>query len=338
MKIPEKMLAVCLEKPGGSLGIQTVPVPHPKQGEVLVKMAAAPVNPSDLARIKNISNGEDLLSFIPGLEGSGTVIEAGKGLMPRLWLGKRVACSAIYPTSGTWAEYMVTSASYCFPIPNTISDEQGSMLLVNPMTAVAFFDIILHDKHKAIINSAAAGALGGMIRFLGNKYGISVINVVRNKQQAQMLKASGTKYILNNTDQDFPYQLQSLSDELKASLALDPISGNYTQQVLDAIPYGGTVMVYGNLSGDEQGTSLRPLVLDNKKICGFYLGNWMKDKGILRTIRNLIRVRQLLKNDFKITIQNRFPLDKAQLAIDTYLNNMTGGKVLLVTDITESGI
>lgn len=330
MKIPERMMAVYLEKQGGFLNVRSVPVPHPKQGEVLVKMAAAPVNPSDLARIKNISGEEDLLSFIPGLEGSGTVIEAGKGLIPRLWLGKRVACSAIYPSSGTWAEYMVTSASYCFPIPKNISDEQGSMLLVNPMTAVAFFDMILHDKHKAIINSAAAGALGGMIRFLGSKYGISVINVVRNEQQAQMLKADGTKYILINTDSDFSYQLQTLSHELKATLALDPISGSYTQRLLEAIPYGGTVIVYGNLSANDTGPSLRPLLLENKKLHGFYLGNWMKDNGVLKTIRNLIKVRQLLKNDFKIKIQNRFPLDKAQQAVDIYLNNMTGGKVLLV--------
>jgi NADPH:quinone reductase-like Zn-dependent oxidoreductase len=330
MKIPEKMLAVCLEKPGGSLSVLTVPVPHPKQGEVLVKMAASPVNPSDLARIKSIITEEDLLTFIPGIEGSGTVIAAGKGLIPRLWLGKRVACSAIYPSSGTWAEYMVTSASYCFPIPKNVSNEQGSMLLVNPMTAVAFFDIILHDKHKAIINSAAAGALGGMIRFLGNKYGISVINVVRNEQQAQILKAAGTKYILNNTDSDFPYQLQTLSHELKATLALDPISGSYTQQLLEAIPYGGTVIVYGNLSTNETGPTLRPLLLENKKLHGFYLGNWMKDNGIIKTIRNLMRVRQLLKKDFKIKIQTSYPLDKAQQAVETYLNNMTGGKVLLV--------
>ncbi len=64
---------------------------------------------------------------------------------------------------------MVTSASYCFPVQGSISDEQGSMLLVNPMTAVAFFDIIHSEKHKAIVNSAAAGALGGMIRYLGRE-------------------------------------------------------------------------------------------------------------------------------------------------------------------------
>ena len=65
------------------------------------------------------------------------------------------------------------------------------MLLVNPMTAVAFFDIISHEKHKAIINSAAAGALGKMIRILGQKYNIPVINVVRNELQVKSLIAIG---------------------------------------------------------------------------------------------------------------------------------------------------
>lgn len=330
MKIPEKMQAVHLDRPGGGLVVRTVPVPQPKKGEVLVKMAAAPVNPSDLARINGISTAEEIISFIPGIEGSGTVLAAGKGLLPRLWLWKRVACSAVSSSSGTWAEYMVTSASYCFPYPKSVSDEQGSMLLVNPMTALAFFDIINEEKHKAVVNSAAAGALGGMIRVLGNKYNIPVINVVRNERQVRMLQTEGAKFILNSTDTDFDEQLQLLCHDLQATLALDPVNGSFTQQLLEALPNGGTVIVYGNLSGSDQGTTLRPLVLENKKLHGFYLGNWMKDNSLFKTVRNLNRVRHLLKNDFRITVQNRFPLNEAQTAIDTYLNNMTGGKVLLV--------
>jgi NADPH:quinone reductase len=335
MDIPQKMHAVHLEEPGGPLVLRTVPVPRPKQGEVLVKIEAAPVNPSDLARINSILNDQDTNSFIPGLEGSGRVIAAGKGILGRLWLGKRVACSAISSESGTWAEYMVTAASYCFPIPKTITYEQGSMLLVNPMTAVAFFDIIVHGKHKAIINSAAAGALGGLIRFLGNKYNIPVINIVRNDRQADMLLSEGTKYVLNSSGEDFGSKLHTLSHELGATLALDPVTGSFTQQLLDVLPYGSTVLVYGNLAGGGQGTSFRPLVMENKKVHGFYLGNWMKDNGPLKTVRNIIRVRQLLKNEFKFTVQNRFPLDKAQLAVDTYLKNMTGGKVILVPSSGE---
>jgi NADPH:quinone reductase len=335
MKIPETMQAVHLEKPGGPLIVRTVHVPHPGKGEILIKMSASPVNPSDLHRIRSVEE-DNISAFVPGLEGSGKVVLCGKGLLPRLWLDRRVACSAVHPDSGTWAEYMVTSASYCFPLPAGVSDEQGSMLLVNPMTALAFFDIIFREKHKAIINSAASGALGGMITYLGKKYTIPVINVVRNEQQAVSLKEQGNAYVLNSSDQAFPDQLKLLSHELSATLALDPISGSYTQLLLDAIPYGGTVVLYGNLSAEEQGTNLRPLLTDNKKLHGFYLGNWMKDNGLLKTVRNLIRVRKLLENEVKIKVHDRFPLEKVQTAIDTYLNNMTAGKVLLVPGKTNS--
>jgi NADPH:quinone reductase-like Zn-dependent oxidoreductase len=324
------MQAVHVEKPGGPLVVRTIPVPVPGKGEVLVKIAASPVNPSDLARIKGLYPGEELLTFLPGIEGSGKVVAAGKGLLPALWLGKRVACSSSSPSSGTWAEYMVTSASLCFPLPDKISDEQGSMLLVNPMTAVAFFDIIQKEKHKAIVNSAAAGALGNMIRMLGKKHHIPVINVVRNDHQVKMLKSEGAAYVLNNSDTDFTSQLSKLASDLSATLGLDPICGSYTHQLLEALPYGSTVIVYGNLSASDQGPALRPLISDNKKVHGFYLVNWMKENNMLKILINLRRVRQLLKNDFNISVQNRYPLDKTQLAIDTYLNNMTAGKVLLV--------
>ena len=334
MTIPETMLAVKLERPGGPLTVGTVKVPQPKDGEVLVKIAAAPVNPSDFQRIRSVKE-EELHSFIPGIEGSGTIVSAGKGLLPRLWLGKRVACSSLNPASGTWAEYMVTKASFCFPIPKAISDDQGSMLLVNPMTAVAFFDIILREKHKAIVNSAAAGALGRMIIILGKKHNISVINVVRNQSQADLLQKDGARYVLRNTDEDFIDQLRLMTHDLNATLALDPITGNFTQQLLDSLPYGATVIIYGNLSASDQGTKLRPLLLENKKLHGFYLANWMKDNGLLKTITNLNKVKRLLKNDLSVTIQGRFPLDKAQIAADTYLNNMTAGKVLLIPDFKQ---
>ena len=78
-------------------------------------MSAAPVNPSDLAKIRNAHNEYDLETFIPGLEGSGTVISAGKGILAHLWMGKRVACSAEYHTSGTWAEIYGNQCSQMFP-------------------------------------------------------------------------------------------------------------------------------------------------------------------------------------------------------------------------------
>jgi NADPH:quinone reductase-like Zn-dependent oxidoreductase len=330
MKIPEMMNAVQLEKPGGPFIIRSVKIPVPLKGEVLVKMAAAPINPSDLQRNNSITDPSVIETFIPGIEGSGIIVAAGEGFLPKLWLGKRVACSSPDPTSGTWAEYMVTKASYCFPLPGSISDEQGSMLLVNPMTAVAFFDLIKLERHKAIVNSAAAGALGGMIRLLGKKFNIPVINIVRNEEQVNMLVSEGSEYVLNNLDNDFTENLKKLSLGLNATIAFDPIAGSFTQQLLDSLPYGSTIVLYGNLSGTEHGTVLRPLLTENKKLHGFYLVNWMKDNGLLKTLRNLNKVKLLLKNEIKVPVQKRFPLHLTQMAIDTYLNNMTGGKVLLI--------
>jgi NADPH:quinone reductase len=167
--IPATMKAVFLNKTGEVLIAKEVKTPVPQPGEVLVKIAAAPINPSDISMVRNAYKESDLNTFIPGLEGSGRVVAAGKGMLPGLWLGKRVACSAGSDSGGTWAEYMVTSATKCFPLNSKISDEQGSMSLVNPLTALAFFDIAKKNNHKAIINNAAASALGRMVEMLGDK-------------------------------------------------------------------------------------------------------------------------------------------------------------------------
>ena len=330
--IPEKMTAVMIDSTSGKLVIRTIPVPRPAKGEVLVKIAAAPINPSDIARIKDAVENKGLEFFVPGIEGSGRVVASGKGLLPALIKGRRVACSSFYTMSGTYAEFMVTKATLCFPLPKDISDEQGSMLLVNPMTALAFFDIIKHNRHKAVISTAAAGALGRMIEFLGNKYHIPVLNIVRREEQEVQLKAQGSKYVLNSSMEDFPVRLHSLAHELKASLALDAVGGRGTIHLINAIPYGGSLIIYGSLSGEQPQVDFRALVADNKSISGFYLLNWSKDNGFFKTIRNVIRVRHLLKSEILIKIQARFTLHQAQEALDCYLSNMTAGKVVLIPD------
>ena len=138
--IPLVMTAAGVDPLSGKLITRQVPVPVLKKGEVLVKISMAPINPSDLARISEIGKDE-AKDFIPGVEGCGTVVASGGGLLPALFMGKRVACSSKHKSSGTWAEYMVAPAGSCFPIGNKIAQEQASMAIVNPMTALAFLDI-----------------------------------------------------------------------------------------------------------------------------------------------------------------------------------------------------
>lgn len=328
---PSSMKALFIESPGGRLIVKEVKMPVPGTGEVLIRMKAAPVNPSDLARIRNAAVGPDLATFIPGLEGSGTIVAAGKGLLPHLWMGKRVACSSVYPTSGTWAEYMVTKAAMCFPLSAKVVDEQGSMSLVNPLTALAFFELVKENRHKALINNAAASALGRMIELLGSQHNIPVINIVRNKDQAEILRNSGSRYVVDSSSLLFINDLEGLAHKLKATVLFDPVCSRQLEKMVEVLPSGSSVIIYGNLSGEEQVMiNPRSLIDNDIKIAGFYLGSRAKENGLLKNIMNLMEVSRLMSSDLKIKIQGRFPLEKAQEAVDSYLGNMSAGKVLLI--------
>ncbi len=325
------MKAVFVDKANGNLMVKETGMPKPGAGEVLIKISAAPINPSDLAGIKRAMASSDGEPFIPGLEGAGIVVEAGKGLLPHLWLGKRVTCSPKHGSGGTWSEYIVTSAGSCFPLSKGISDEQGSMSLVNPLTALSFLDIVGQEHHKAIINNAAASALGRMVELLSAKHGIPVINIVRSQKQADDLMNKGSKYVLNSSDSLFTFDLASLSKELNASILFDSVCGENLHLLIESLPYGSTVVIYGSLSPDEYvSISPRNLLTNDIRIRGFFLGGATREAGMIKNMIKLFRVRRLMKGDMKITVQNRFPLSQVQTAIDTYLNNMSAGKVLLI--------
>jgi NADPH:quinone reductase len=328
--IPLTMKALFLEKPEGPLVVKDAETPVPGPNEVLIRIAVAPVNPSDLAGIRNAHIVNDLTTFIPGLEGSGTVVVAGKGVLPRLFMGKRVACSAEYATSGTWAEYMVTKAGNCFPLSKKVDDEQGSMSLVNPLTALAFFEIVKQNRHKAVINNAAASALGRMVELLGKKHRIPVINIVRDQDQAEMLKNLGSQHVLASSDPSFIDSLGAISHDLKATLLFDSVCSGQLEKMIDVLPSGSSVIIYGNLSGEKHiMVNPRSLIDNDIKISGFYLGKLVKENGLFKNLMNLMAVSRLMSSDLKIKIQGRFPLNRAQEAVDTYMGNMSAGKVLL---------
>jgi NADPH:quinone reductase len=333
--IPELMQAVSIEEYSGKLIIRQVPVPKPGPGEVLIKMAAAPVNPSDLARIRDTVDPEERKTFVPGLEGSGTVVDHGTGLLPGVWQGRRVACSSSRPGNGTWAEYMVTSAMDCVPLPANVTFEQGAMMLVNPLTATAFMNIIKKNRHKAIVSTAAASSLGRIISMLGEKEGIRIIHIVRNDRQREMLVSKGATWVLDSSAEGFDANLRDLAAQLQVSLVLDAIGGKFTRQLLLAMPYGCTVMVYGNLSGEQPEVDHKALVTFNKKICGFFLGNWLREQGMITLLGSILKARRLIQKDRAVPVQGRFPFSQAQQAVDFYLSHMTNGKVLLVPGTPE---
>lgn len=329
--IPSTMQAVQLDEPNGRLTVRAVPVPQPGTGQVLIRMAAAPINPSDLGSIRGTTyRGTRQYPFTPGLEGSGTVVAAGPGLISRFLNGRRVACSASQNGNGTWAEYVVTSAQTCIPLGKDVSFEQGAMSLVNPLTALAIFEIAQRGRHRAIVSTAAASALGGMILRLSKRHDIPVIHVVRRQAQVDALRALDAPYVLNSTDADFVAQLQKIAERLHATLLLDAIGGDITQQLADAAPFGSTILLYARLSQQTAAIDTGAALIKDLHFDGWLLSNWLAKKNLLQALGLARQVQSLLGTDLRSPVHKRFPLASAQEALETYVSHMSEGKVLLV--------
>jgi len=337
--IPSSMRAVQLDEPNGRLTLREIPVPRPQAGQVLIRMAAAPINPSDLGALSGVSySGERQYPFTPGIEGSGTVIAAGGGLRSRWLNGRRVACSAPMRGNGTWAEYMVTSAQVCAPLKKNVGLERGAMLLVNPFSALAMFEIAKRGKHRAIVSTAATSALGRMILRLGNRHNIPVIHIVRRQAQVDWIRGLGGEYTLNSGDADFVGQLRTMAHKLHASLLLDAIGGSMTQQLADAAPFGSTILLYSRLSAQRSIIDPMTAVSRNLHFDGWFLPNWLREKNFLQSLRFSLQAQSLLATDLQSPIHKRLPLAAAQEGVEVYLHNMTAGKILLVANPQEVAI
>ena len=249
-QIPDQMTAIVLDSYSGvaALRVEQRPVPKPGNNEVLVKVAATSINPSDLAFIEGHYGFQNPTPVVPGLEGSGTVIEAGSSMMGRYLKGKRVACLGQGKGDGMWAEYMVTTTNYALPLDKSVSLEQGAMSIVNPLAAIALLTIAKKDGHKVIINTAAASALGQMVNRLGLSEGIQVINIVRRDSQVDLLKQQGATIVLNSSEPNFDRLLHDVCHQYKVRLAFDAVAGPLTMQLLKAMPAHSKVTVYGGLS------------------------------------------------------------------------------------------
>jgi NADPH:quinone reductase len=331
--IPQSMQAVMLEHPTVPLTVGQLPTPIPGPGQVLVRMAATPINPSDLGFLQGSYGFQKPFPVVPGFEGSGTVVAAGSGLLPHLLLGRRVACSAA--AGGAWAEYLVTPATTCFPLVTKLTQEQAATLIVNPLTALAFFDIAQQDQHAAIINNAAASALGRMILRLGQQQHFPTIHIVRRSEQVELLHTLGAEHVLNNRDPDFGDRLRALVLQLRATLILDPVGGEQTQQLLAAAPSGSTVVLYGSLSGSRMEVTSQVSRRGNTGVVGFFLPNWIAQKNPLQILWDGWRVQRLAPKILQTTIQKRFPLTEVQQALELYQANPTAGKVLLLPKIVS---
>lgn len=327
--LPETMRALCLTAYDGrpeSLQVMERPMPRPGPGQVLVRVAAAPINPSDLSFVRGMYGVKKPLPAVPGFEGSGTVVAAGS-LPGRLLVGRRVGCVPLPSMDGTWAEYTVVPVTQCIPLLPRVSDEQGASLFINPFSAWALMELARRGKHRALVQSAAASALGRMLQKLADKEKLPLVNVVRRAGQEEMLRKLGARHVVNSSEPEFEERLRLICHELGVSLAFDAVAGPMTGQLAAALVDGGTVVVYGGLSEQECRIHPKEFIFHRKKVEGFWLSDYFKGRFRKDLIRALVEVPLLVGKEFETLVRARLPLDSAGEAVRIAATDMSAGKV-----------
>jgi NADPH:quinone reductase-like Zn-dependent oxidoreductase len=230
-----------------TISLEKVAIGDPAEDEVIVKVEAAPINPSDLGLLLGPADmstlrttggdGTPSLTFtVPrsslaavkarqgqslpiGNEGAGTVIAAGINAMALA--GKRVAMIG----GAMYADYRKIGMGDVVPLPQGASAADGASMFVNPLTALGFVETARSAGHKAIIHTAAASNLGQMLVKICLADGIPLIAIVRSSQQVDLLRSLGATHVLNSRDADFLAHLADAIAETGATIAFDAIGG-----------------------------------------------------------------------------------------------------------------
>ena len=238
-------------KSGGTLEIMLaeVPIPEAKDNQVVVRIDAAPVNPSDLgllfgaadmstAKISGSAESAMVMADIPeammkamanrldqslpvGNEGAGVVVKAGSSEPAQALMGKTVAVIG----GAMYAQYRAVRVDQCLALPEGVTAADGASWFVNPMTAQGMAETMRMEGHKALVHTAAASNLGQMLNKICLQDGVDLVNIVRKPDQVEILKALGAKYVCNSSSPDFIDELTEALVATGATLAFDAIGG-----------------------------------------------------------------------------------------------------------------
>lgn len=337
MLIPDKMNAVILENYNpnliralGSMKVREVPVPVPAAGQLLVKVEASPVNPSDIAFLRGGYNIVKPVPTIPGFEGVGKIVAVGDSMDETL-IGERVTFFIQDNDSGAWAEYALVGENDFIPVSMDLPVAQAACLFINPFTAYALFEHIHENQHKALIQSAANGQVGRFIRYFATEHNVEVINLVRKPGQVEQLRAEGKEHVLDTGDDNFEEKLKELARRLNATAAIDAVGGELTGKMLNAMPVGSEIILYGALSGMPL-SAINPLdlIFKNKVIGGFNLNDWIAEKSAEEFSKVSGFIQMLfIERKLETRISQSYAMDDFYNGLRTYISNMSAGKVLL---------
>jgi len=298
-------------KKGGKLelSLARIPVPQPGPDEVVIRVEATPINPSDLglmfgpadmttARVEGEGESTVVSADVPerfmgmvagridqslpvGNEGAGVVVATGSSDEARALLGKTVAVSG----GAMYAQARVIKARECLVLPEGTTPKEGASCYVNPLTVLGMVETMRREGHKALVHTAAASNLGQMLNRLCLEDGIELVNVVRKQEQVELLQGQGAKYVCNSSAPSFLQELTEALAETGATLAFDAVGGGeLASQILSCMEaaaartlgeysrYGSTVYKQVYIYG---GLDRGPTLLRRAYGTAWGLGGWL---------------------------------------------------------------
>ncbi len=330
------MKAVRFASPGSPdqmLKVETIEKPQPAHGQVLVRMIAAPINPSDLMFIRGQYTIPAHCPATPGFEGVGIVEESGGGLKGRLFRGKRVA--VLNRQGGNWAEYVVVPAGQVIPVSSSLTNEQAATFFVNPATAWVMTREVLNVSSNAwLVQTAAGSALGRMIIRLGKHAGFRTLNIVRRPEVAEELRRMGADHVEVFDGRSDPDQLaariRNVAGPDGARFAVDAVGGTTGSAVLRSLGPGGRMLAYGTLSNEPLAFSPRTLMTVGSSVEGFWLGNFMNQRGLLFKLSLVKKLTGLIQSGvLGSEVSQSFSLEQIVDAVKSAEDSSHVGKTLL---------
>ena len=291
------------------LSLATVAVTPPGPDEVVVRVEASPINPSDLglllgpadmstARVSGDAAHPVVTADVPatamramtarldesmpvGNEGAGVVIAAGSSDQAQALLGKTVAMLG----GAMYAQYRTVNVGACLVLPDDATPADGASCFVNPLTALSMVEVMRREGHKALVHTAAASNLGQMLNKICLKDGVALVNIVRSPEQVAILKAIGATYICDSTSPTFMNDLIEALVATGATLAFDALGGGkLAGQILTAMEiaanrtaaeysrYGSTVHKQVYMYG---GLDTRPTEFNRSFGMAWGIGGWL---------------------------------------------------------------
>ena len=291
------------------LSLHDVPVPTPADNQVLVRIEAAPINPSDLGLLvagADMSNattagtperpvvtaplGAGALGLLSarideslpvGNEGAGAVVAAGSSPAAQALLGKTVGVAG----GAMYTQYRVVDAAGCLVLPDGATAKDGASSFVNPLTALGMVETMRRERHSALVHTAAASNLGQMLVKLCMKDGIPLVNIVRKPEQEELLRSLGAVHVCSTASPTFSTDLVEALKATSATLAFDATGGGtLTSEILNGMEeaasstaaaysrYGSTVHKQVYIYG---GLDTGPTILTRNFGMAWGLGGWL---------------------------------------------------------------